>query len=624
MNPRIVRVSGHAPEEVLLKSSDLKIGRDGSNDLPIEDPTVSSHHCCIQGVAGEFVLIDLDSLNGTFLNGKAVSRERLGHGDEIVIGSTRFCFLLDDAATLPVQVHFEEDSSVSLLSSDTTRLRHKDLIHDRASHDIGVLLQLSTDISHIGSSEELQVILLERLFTIVPAQEGVILLGAEADQLSRGQPVQRQRVASGKQICVSRTVVEQVFTSRESLLRNDLLASTPTESIIASGIHSVLCVPLLVMNAAIGVVYLATKDTGTPFDAMHLKLTTAMAGIAAIALEHLRYVEWLEKENRQLTDEVNLHHDMIGDSPVMKKVYENISLVAPTDGPVLILGESGTGKELAAHAIHNNSNRRNGPFVAVNCGAIEEHNFASEFFGSVKKAYTDVGDRKGFIEEADGGTLFLDEVGDVPLRSQATLLRVLEEQQVTRVGSPRPVAVDVRLIFATNLPLQDLVKSGKFRDDLYFRIALLSVQMPPLRDRLEDIPALVKFFIQKYKPTTPREIGATPPSTIRVLQEYAWPGNVRELGGAIRWAVVFGKSDRIRPEDLPPQVIKRTTGDVARVGRLDEAIELFERNFIYKALEETKGNVVEAANLIGRAPNFLQRRITQLNLRDELKRIRGG
>jgi DNA-binding NtrC family response regulator len=147
--------------------------------------------------------------------------------------------------------------------------------------------------------------------------------------------------------------------------------------------------------------------------------------------------------------------------------------------------------------------------------------------------------------------------------------------------------------------------------------------MPPLRDRLEDIPGLVKFFIQKYKPTTQREIGATPPNTIRALQDYNWPGNVRELGNAIRWAVVFGKSDRIRPEDLPPHVLKRSAASAAKVGRLDEAMELFERNLIVRALEETKGNVVEAANLLARAPNYLQRRISQLDLREELERIRG-
>ena len=624
MKPRLVRVSGDTLEEVLLNSAELRIGRDFSNDLRLEDPTVSSHHCSIQRDADAFVLLDLDSTNGSFVNGKAVNRATLGHGDEILVGSTRFCFLVDDVAMSPTQIFFEEDPGGLVVSTDTARLRPQDLVNDRATQDIGVLLQLSTEISHIDSSEKLQAILLERLFKIVPAQEGVILLGAEVVQLFGGQPVQRQRVESGKRIRVSRTIVEQVFTSRESLLQNDLLATTPTESIIASGMHSVLCVPLLVMNTAIGVVYLATTAAKTPFDGTHLQLATAIAGIAALALEHVRYVEWLETENRQLAHEVNLRHDMIGESLVMQKVYEAISLLAPTDSPVLILGESGTGKELAAHAIHHNSNRRNGPFVAVNCGSITETLFASALFGHVKGSFTGAErDQKGFIEEADGGTLFLDELGDLPLHCQAALLRVLEEQQVRRVGAMRPISVDIRLISATNLLLKEQIQNGRFRADLYFRMGL-PLEMPALRDRLEDIPALVKFYIHKYKHTTQREIGPTPPNTIRALQEYKWPGNVRELAGAIRWAVVFGKSDRIRPEDLPPDVLKRSAGSVAKIGRLDEAMESFERNFILKALEETKGNVVEAADLLARAPNYLQRRISQLELREELERIRSS
>jgi Nif-specific regulatory protein len=622
MKPRLVRVSGHAPEEVLLSSLELRIGRDFSNDLRLEDPTVSSQHCQIQRDADAFILVDLDSTNGSFVNGTAVSRTRLAHGDEIVVGATRFCFLVDDVTPSASGIDFEEDFVASFAGTDTTRLRPQDLVNDRATQSMGVLVQLSTEISHIDSSEKLQTMLLERLFKIVPAQEGVILLGAEVSQLFGGHPVQHQRAEPGRRIRVSRTIVEQVFTSRESLLRNDLLASAPTESIIASGIHSVLCAPLVVMNTAIGVVYLATTAAGTPFDETHLQLTTAIAGIAALALEHVRYVEWLETENRQLAHEVNLRHDMIGETPVMKNVYEAISLLAPTDSPVLILGESGTGKELAAHAIHNNSNRRNGPFVAVNCGSITETLFASALFGHIKGAFTGAErDQKGFIEEADGGTLFLDELGDLPMHCQAALLRVLEEQQVRRVGSMRPISVDIRLISATNIALKEQIQSGKFRADLYFRMGL-PLEMPPLRERLDDIPALAKFYIQKYQHITQREIGSTPPNTIRVLQEYSWPGNVRELAGAVRWAVVFGKSDRIRPEDLPPYVVKRTEGSPAKIGRLDEAMESFERNFILKALEETKGNVVEAANLLARAPNYLQRRISQLDLREELDRIR--
>jgi DNA-binding NtrC family response regulator len=378
------------------------------------------------------------------------------------------------------------------------------------------------------------------------------------------------------------------------------------------------------MNVITGLVYLSNRDSNTPFDAQHLEMVVAIAGIGALALEHARYVDWLEVENRQLSHEVSLGHGMVGENARMKKVYEAIALIAPTDSPALVLGESGTGKELAARAIHSNSTRRNGPFIAVNCGAVVDTLFASQLFGYVRGAFTGADrDHKGLIEDADGGTLFLDELGDLPLHCQAALLRVLEEGKVRRVGSSREIPVNVRLISATNRSLAEEIRKGSFRSDLYFRMGL-PVELPPLRDRLDDIPLLVGFFLQKLKSQTPRELGPTHPETIRVLQQYSWPGNVRELGRAIRWAVVFGKSDRIRPEDLPPEIHRKDRDASPSVLRLEDALQSYERQLITRALEETRGNVVEAASMLDRAPNYLQRRISQLKLRHDLERIRGN
>jgi Nif-specific regulatory protein len=613
---------GSAPEEVPLVSAELTIGRDASNSIRLQDPTVSSRHCSIESDNGRFLLIDQNSTNGTFLNGKTATRAYLTHGDEILVGSTKFCFLVEENVEAPSNVLRIEDLEDD--NSTITRLNpaNSDYLAGRTSSDLSVLLKFSAEINQISDSEKVQSLLLERVFEIIPVEDGVILLGTDVDQLFLGSPVHRQRVVTGKQMRISRTVATQVFLSGQPLLRNDLLTGQPSDSIIAARLHSVLCVPLEVMNNRIGVVYLGTTNPGVVFDERHLELVAAIAGIASLALEHVRYVEWLETENRQLSHEVTLQHEMIGDSPQMKKCYEAISLVAPTDSPVLVLGESGTGKELAARAIHGNSERRNGPFVAVNCGAIADTLFASALFGHVKGAFTGADrEQKGFIEEADGGTLFLDELGDLPLHCQAALLRVLEDQQVQRVGSARSISVNLRLISATNRSLNDEIQAGRFRDDLYYRMGL-PLEMPPLRERLEDMPSLVKFFLQKFKHYTHREIGPTPPNTIRVLQDYTWPGNVRELAGAIRWAVVFGKSDRIRPEDLPPIMSKKGKPEAAAVGRLDEAMESFERQFILRALEETRGNVVDAAALLARAPNYLQRRISQLELREDLERIR--
>jgi DNA-binding NtrC family response regulator len=358
------------------------------------------------------------------------------------------------------------------------------------------------------------------------------------------------------------------------------------------------------------------------FDSRHLELAVAIAGLAAVALEHARCVEWLEVQNRQLFNEANLTHEMIGENPKLKRVLEAIAQVAPTESPVLILGETGTGKELAARAIHANSPRRHAPFVAVNCGAIVDTLFASQLFGHVKGAFTGAErDQKGFVEEADGGTLFLDELADLPIHCQAALLRVLEDSKIRRVGSTRETTVNIRLVSATNRHLEKEIAKGAFRADLSYRMGL-TVTLPPLRERADDIPLLVGFFLQKLRHKAVREIGATPPDTLRVLQGYSWPGNIRELARAVDWAVVFGKSDRLRPEDFPPEIVANKPESSTRP--LEEALELHERQLIVRALEETRGNVVDAAALLGRAPNYLQRRLNQLKLRTELERIRAA
>ena len=637
MKPRLISLFGTLSGEIAVSGAEFTIGRDPANALQLDDPAVSSRHCAIVCDGDHFVLRDRDSTNGTFINGKAESYADLKHGDEIQVGHARFQFLLNDGvvASTPAVTIEEDREAVGLMSSETIQLDPRNSaflrtqlgLEDtaalrRRTRDMSVLLRLNAEIHDIPDTKSIQEVLLKRIFETIPAENGVFLLGNTVDQLVSGATLLRKQ---GQPLYVSRTILQETMSSGHAVLRNDLLATgSVSESLRKAGLRSVLCAPLTVMNVPTGVLYLSTTNPATPFDQQHLEMVVAIAGIGALALEHARYVDWLEVENRQLSHEINLGHGMVGENPRMKKVFESIGLIAPTDSAALVLGESGTGKELAARAIHNNSPRRNGPFVAVNCGAVIDTLFASQLFGYVRGAFTGAdSDHKGFIEDADGGTLFLDELGDLPLHCQAALLRVLDEGKVQRVGSSREIAVDVRLVSATNRSLSEEIRKGRFRSDLYFRMGL-PVELPPLRDRLDDIPLLAGFFVQKYKNQTQRELGPTHPETIRVLQQHSWPGNVRELGRAIRWAVVFGKSDRIRPEDLPPEILRRNSSASSTVENLEDALEAYEKQLVHRALQETRGNVVEAATLLGRAPNYLQRRISQLNLRQELERIRGN
>jgi transcriptional regulator with GAF, ATPase, and Fis domain len=288
-----------------------------------------------------------------------------------------------------------------------------------------------------------------------------------------------------------------------------------------------LCAALVSSGTKIGVIYAESPEAGA-FNEDNQKQFASIARLASVGFEPTQYVEWLEGEHQFLKDEVAIQHDMIGASPKMVEVYERIRKVAPADSTVLIAGPSGTGKELAARAIHSNSGRANRAFVAVNCGALPKELIGSEIFGHEKGAFTGaVSQHKGRIERAEGGTLFLDEIGELPEAAQALLLRVLQEREFERVGGTKTIKVNVRIIAATNRNLRQAIKDRSFREDLYFRLNVLTLMMPPLSERREDIPALIDHFVRKFGPA--RGISEVDPGAMRLIQSYDWPGNIRQL-----------------------------------------------------------------------------------------------
>jgi Nif-specific regulatory protein len=377
----------------------------------------------------------------------------------------------------------------------------------------------------------------------------------------------------------------------------------------------------MMFDRALGVLYLDTEDSASQINQDHLQLVTAIAGIAAVAIQNARHIEWLEGENRRLLEDVNLEHNMVGESAVMRHVYQLISKVAPTDSTVLISGESGTGKELAARAIHQNSKRASKPFVAVNCAALAESLLESELFGHEKGAFTGaIAQKKGRLEVADGGTLFLDEVGEISPALQVKLLRVLQEREFERVGGARTIKVDIRLVAATNQDLEQAITQGRFRQDLFYRLNVVSIEMPALRDRREDIPLLASYFVEKYSAKCNRHVRGISLEARMRLKNYDWPGNVRELENAIERAVVLGTTEQILPEDLPEALLETATQESAQSAKYHEAVAQTKKQIILEAMEQAGGNYTEAARILEVHPNYLHRLIRNLNLRDQLKR----
>jgi two-component system nitrogen regulation response regulator NtrX len=323
----------------------------------------------------------------------------------------------------------------------------------------------------------------------------------------------------------------------------------------------------------------------------------------------------LERLNAQLAETLNQEYVMIGDSVVMRALRKQIAIVAPTDGRVLISGESGTGKELVARAIHAQSKRQNAPFVEINSAAIPEELVESELFGHAKGAFSGaLQAKKGKFEFADGGTLFLDEIGDMSPRVQAKMLRVLEEQRFEAVGSNTPVRVDVRVISATNKNLDELIESGIFRVDLFFRLNVIPFQIPPLRERLEDIPALVEHFNRKFSAAYGKRPKIFTETAIEALQNYAWLGNVRELKNTIERIVIMNSKKQISVADLPMMSDEKPPASSYRFPSFREATDAYQREFIQRKLAEADGNVSKAAELMGVDRSHLHRRIKTLGI----------
>ncbi len=640
MNPRLVALSGPLKGQVLTLTAETSIGRGSSNQVAVSDPSLSRRHCMITRTEAGFTLTDLGSSNGAYVNGVPVQERLLEHGDQIRLGDSVFLFLLREGEPPP-------PASPVLLSDDdllkglTVRLRREEAVYldagkieavlpreTRTARDLNTLLKIGTAINATRNLAALAGRLLELIGEAVPAETGALLLldaeGDAGDEFGSTFAWER-KTGSGKEVCVSRTIARQVMREGVALLSNDVLEGpdfNEAASLLAARTRSLLAVPLTASGATLGVIYLTTSDPTAWFDEDHLQLITAIAAVAASALERLLRVEWLERENRRLHEELNLSHNMIGESERMREVYQRIARVAPTDSTVLIRGESGTGKELAARAIHQNSARAGCPFVAINCATLTETLLESELFGHEKGAFTGaIAQKKGKLEIAQGGTLFLDELGEMAPLLQAKLLRVLQEQEFERVGGTRTLKADIRVIAATNRDLETAIKQGTFRQDLYYRLNVVTLQLPPLRERQADIPLLASYFVTKSAAKCKRQVRGLAPAARAALCAYDWPGNVRELENAIERAVVLGSDELIQPEDLPEAVLEVESAAPAGAASADyhEAVKEAKKQLILRACEQSGGSYVEAAKLLNVHPNYLHRLIRNLNLKSLLK-----
>src|SRR5258706_2994428 len=631
MNPLLRVIAGPLKDKVIdLPAGEISIGRVGTNQVAISDPALSRRHCLIVQDDGHFKIEALQSRTGTLVTGAAIPEHWLRHGDRMGVGDSLLLFLTQEESPEPAgSVEFDDEN---LPMQATVHLRPEDAVYFHPqvraeeasvsaalSRNLKALLKISQSVHSIHAPRELQKQVLQSIFEVAPAEDGAILLDRHGEFTST---LARDRQGSEAPVRVSRTIVQQVMKQGVALLLNDVQHQSEyggVKSLVASQVRSLLCVPLNVMDRVTGCVYIGTRKADVPFTEDHLQMVTALAAIASVALDNVNQLDWLRQENRRLITEINLDHNMVGDSPAIREVLQVLSRVAPTETTVLIRGESGTGKELAARAIHNNSRRAEKPFVAINCAAITETLLESELFGHEKGAFTgSYAQKKGKLECANGGTVFLDGIGELPPGLQAKLLRVLQERELERVGGTRPIPVDIRVLAATNRNLEEAMKSGQFRQDLYFRLNVVALTMPPLRDHKQDIPQLAAYFVEKHSARSSHPVKPIADRARACLMSYDWPGNVRELENAIERAVVLSVGDTLLLEDLPEQILDLNPSPDYSSAKYHAAVQDLKKKLILSAVKESSGNYTDAAKSLGLHPNYLHRLIRNLNLKSSI------
>jgi Nif-specific regulatory protein len=632
---RLVAVAGRwSGSTIPLLSDSFTIGRAVTNDLVLLSRAVSRYHCAIRRQGTKLVLMDVGGRQLTFLNGQPIQESVLRAGDRIGVADSEFIVSIDgeDGEILPVPALREEpitlvnlverapEDSIFLQSEDAVQAASTDR---RSARALEALLRIASEVNAFRSPDALARRLVELTLQAIPAQRGAVLLAEGRGDL-RSVVTLDQSGGTDASRPISGTIVRHVLQTANAVLSNNARAEADFQearSIVDSSVRALLCTALKSHGEQRGVLYLDSDDPADRFDELDLQLLMAIGAIGSAALENARHIEWLENETRRLNVDLGMGAGLVGEGARIKEVGRFVAKVSPTDTTVLIRGETGTGKEVVARAVHAGSLRATRPFVAVNCAALAETLLESELFGHEKGAFTGaVFQKRGRIEAAEGGTLFLDEIGEMAPTLQAKLLRVLQEREYERVGSSRTLKANVRVITATHRDLEQEVRDGKFRQDLYYRLNVVGIALPPLRERREDIPLFVDHFVAQFSRQLGKRVVAVAPDARLRLMLYDWPGNVRELQNVIERAVVMSDSEVLTCEDLPEALLELRSPEEPGLGGYHLAVNDFKRRVLVSAVREADGNLAAAARKLGLHPNYLHRLVRNMNLRPHLPR----
>jgi transcriptional regulator with GAF, ATPase, and Fis domain len=649
----------------LVPGQSYTLGRANTNAIVLKDDLCSRDHAEVSFSANRWRVRDLNSLNGTRVNGTRLTGEHaLEPNDEVHLGRTHLLFVtdMDQLPDLPPQKVEEPASHMEIKkrlgqtrfltpvppTSATDSSGSAERVRHALSRDLSLLYRLALDMGTATTHEDLCNIVLDALLEAVPAEVGAILSvpprrGAErsprpanTDGEHRNTKTQRgvelEVTASRHRdssviayVRVSDFVSNEVLATKEAVLAEDVAGDRHLrnrESLTDLGATSLICAPILFGDQTLGLIHLYCTGDDTTLDAEDLEFTVAVAKQLGGVIHNLRRQQSLTNENRSLRDQLKVESELVGKSTIMHEIERQISLVAHTNATCLIRGESGVGKELVARAVHYSSLRREGPFVTLNCAALTETLLESELFGHEKGSFTGATEKKiGKFEAADHGTIFLDEIGEMNVLTQAKLLRILEGHPYERVGGHVPIRVDVRVVAATNQPLEDAVRAGIFRRDLFFRLQVVEISVPPLRERKSDIPLLAEHFLQRFVRETGRKIKGFTAAALKKMEDYHWPGNVRELRNVVERAVALGTGPMIDAENIWLSSLESSLGPASggESGGVYEPVSLeeVEKRHILDTLKHTSWNKSQAATILHIERSTLDRKIERYKLSRE-------
>ena len=602
------------------------VGRALGNDVAVSSPGLADTHAQIIFDGRDFNLEEVDKQGEILINAKKKRRARLVHGDRLTLGDAEFAFSIFDEPPAPRQAT-PSDVSISQSTTGTDIAATMQLSGVRKLHEFSEKLMTLKDIDALLEA------MLDTVIEVTGAEKGLILLMDDAfssmeervPSSTGAKPVIRasrhvkREAITDPSGTISDSIVRRVLETGRPLIVSDALTDAQfgsSESVVALRLSSVMCAPLLSQGHVIGALYVGNDRVKGLFQRSQLDLLSIFAGQASLILQNAMLLSTLRADKEKLSAELKDKRfgEIIGVCSSMMEVFRKLQKVATTDISVLITGETGTGKELIAREVHRRSNRANGPFVVINCGAIPENLIESELFGHVKGAFTDAkADRLGCFELADGGTLFLDEIGTMPAQQQATLLRVLQTGELTPVGSSRPRQVDVRVLSATNVDIAREVRSGAFREDLLYRLNTVEIHLPPLRERAEDIVPLATHFLRAKAARYAKEIHGFSSGAVEALLAHRFPGNVRELEHVVERAVVLAEGAEIEVADLALARARSDGRDEAALERMTLAeAEAF---LVRRAVERSGGSAARAAEALGLSRSAFYRRTQALGIK---------